>query len=279
MQEELVLLDYGAVDALLETPPESPVEARVLAGARMLALVGFPLVPMLVYLSNRHPGLGPGASSAEQISRLAAASADWAQVHFAFSVGGFLGLASILVIRSEVAKKAPELWTNASAAVGLIGAVIFTGTVLMEVRVIPALARACVTSPVCGSPENVAFTDALANEGWRVLPGLTAGGRTMMLGLALLAILGFSYGALRTWEAVALFTGAALEIGLKTGLHQWGNFSPQQGMPGMAAVLILAGSIGIALRLIRQDDRKAGEQEGAGPAPAVPEAPPGTAEA
>ncbi|HYN98334.1 MAG TPA: hypothetical protein VEU28_01525, partial [Actinomycetota bacterium] len=138
---------------------------------------------------------------------------------------------------------------------------------------------ACVTSPVCRVPENAAFTDALANEGWRVLPGLTAGGRTMMLGLALLAILGFSYGALRTWEAVALFTGAALEIGLKTGLHQWGNFDPGRGMPGMAAVLILAGSTGIALRLILRGDGKALEPEGAGPAPAVPETPPEAAEA
>lgn len=240
------------MDAVLETPPSSPAEIRVLRAAKALILVGFPLVPMLVYLSGRHPGLGR-VSSAEQISNLAAASADWAQVHFALSIGGFLGLAVILILRSEVARRAPELWTNAAAAVGVIGSVIFTGTVLMEVRVIPALARACVASAGCRAADNAVFTDALADEGWRVLPGLTAGGRTMMIGLALLAVLGFSYGGLRTWEAAALFGGAVLEIGLNTGLHQWGNFSPAQGMPGMAAVAILAGGAGVALRLIRQD--------------------------
>ncbi len=238
------------MDAVLESPSPSPVEIGALRAARALVLVGFPLVPMLVYLSGRHPGLGR-VSAAEQISNLAAASADWAQVHFVLSIGGFLGLGAILILRREVAKKAPELWTDAAAAVGVIGAVIFTGTVLMEVRVVPALARACVASAGCRSADNAVFTDALADEGWRVLPGLTAGGRTMMIGLALLAVMGFSYGALRTWEAVALFGGTVLEIGLNTGLHQWGNFSPAQGMPAMAAVAILAGGAGVAFRLMR----------------------------
>lgn len=258
------------MDAVLETPSESPVEVRVLRAAKALCLVGFPLVPMLVYLSGRHPGLGR-VGSAEQITNLAAASADWAQVHFAFSIGGFLGLAALLVLRSEVAKRAPELWANAAAAVGVVGGVIFTGTVLMEVRVIPALARACVASAGCRTAENMVFTDALANEGWRVLPGLTAGGRTMMTGLALLAVVGFAYGGLRTWEAAALFGGAVLEIGLNTGLHQWGNFSPAQAMPGLAAVAILAGSAGVALRLIRPAESK--------PETTKNDDPPGTAEA
>ncbi|CAN5773189.1 hypothetical protein BH23ACT12_BH23ACT12_14030 [soil metagenome] len=258
------------MDPVLETPSDGPVEVRVLWAAKALCLIGFPLVPMLVYLSGRHPGLGR-VSSAEQISNLAAASADWAQVHFALSVGGFLGLAAILVLRGEVAQKAPQLWTDVAAAVGVVGAVIFTGTVLMEVRVIPALARACVASAGCRTAGNMVFTDALADEGWRVLPGLTAGGRTMMLGLALLAVLGFSYGALRTWEAAALFGGAVFEIGLNTGLHQWGNFSPAQAMPGLAAVAILIGSAGVAFRLRSPKGPKA-ETTAAGEPPGGAEA-------
>lgn len=256
--------DERQVETLLETEPESPAEARVLLAAKVISLVGFPLTPMLVYLSGRHPSLA-GVTSAAQIGRLAAQAADWAQVHFAFSVGGFLGIAAILVLRTEVAKKAPQLWTNAAAAVGIIGGVIFTGTVLMEVKVIPALARACVASPACRSTDNAIFTDAFANEGWRVLPGLTAGGRTFMLGLALLATLGFCYGALRTWEAGAIFAGAVLELGTNTGLHQWGNFSAEQGMPALAAVGILAGSCGVALRLIKPEKTEVVE-----PAPAAP---------
>jgi hypothetical protein len=239
----------GGVDALLETEPETPAAARALVAAKVVSLLGFPLIPMAVYLSGRHPGLA-GVSSAEQIERLAAQATAWAQVHFAFSVGGFLALAAILVLRTEVAKKAPVLWTNAAAAVGVIGAVIFTGTVLMEVKVIPALSRACVASAGCRTAENAVFTDAFADEGWRVLPGLTAGGRTMMVGVALLAMIGFAYGSLRTWEAAAIFGGAVLEIGTNTGLHQWGNFSPAQGMPALAAVAILVGSLGVAQRLI-----------------------------
>lgn len=258
------------MDALLETEPETPAEARVLAAAKVVSLIGFPLVPMAVYLSGRHPGLG-GATAAEQIGRLAAQASAWAQVHFAFSVGGFLALAAILVMRSEVAARAPVLWTNAAAAVGVVGAVIFTGTVLMEVKVIPALSRACVASAGCRTPENATFTDALANEGWRVLPGLTAGGRTMMVGVALLAMLGFTYGAMRAWEAAAIFGGAVLEIGTNTGLHQWGNFSPARGMPGLAAVAILAGSLGIARRLIKPAKPGAVDAE---PLEAPPAAPP-----
>jgi hypothetical protein len=239
------------------TPPASPertTEDRVLAVAKAAVLIGFPLIPMLVYLSGKHPGLGGGAGgSAEQIGNLAAQAERWTGVHFAFSVGGFFGLAAVLVIRSEVAKKAPELWTNAAAALAVVGGVIFTGTVLMEVSVIPALARACVESPGCRVPGNVIFTDALAEQGWRVLPGLTAGGRTLMIGLALLAVLGFGFGGLRNWEAAALFGGSVLEFGTNTGLHQWGNFQPDYGMPGLAAVAILIAACGVAWRLVRGD--------------------------
>lgn len=224
------------VDTTSVTPPKRTTEDKVLAAAKAISLIGFPLIPMLVYLSGKHPGLRGGTGgAAEEIGNLAAQAGRWTDVHFAFSVGGFFGLAAVLVIRSEVAKKAPELWTNAAAALAIVGGVIFTGTVLMEVSVIPALARACAESPGCRVPGNVIFTDALADQGWRVLPGLTAGGRTLMFGLALLAVMGFVFGGLRGWEAAALFAGSVIEFGANTGLHQWGNFQPGYGMPGLAA--------------------------------------------
>lgn len=232
------------------TPTGRSLEVRVLALAKAVCLIGFPLIPMLVYLSGKHPSLGRG-DSFSQIGNLAAQSLMWTRVHFAFAVGGFFGLAAVLIVRGEVATRAPQLWTNAVAAVGVVGAVIFTGTVLMEVNVIPALARACTSSPGCRVPDNQIFADALANQGWRILPGLTLGGRMLMVGLAMLAVLGFSFGSLRNWESLALFSGSVLEIGTNTGLHQWGNFSPAAGLPGLAAVAILIGGCGISWRLTR----------------------------
>lgn len=253
------------VDTTSAAPPQRTTEEKVVAAAKAVSLIGFPLIPMLVYLSGKHPGLrGATGGSAEEIGNLAAQAGSWTDVHFAFSVGGFFGLAAVLVIRSEVAKKAPELWTNTAAALAIVGGVIFTGTVLMEVSVIPALARACAESPGCRVPGNVIFTDALADQGWRVLPGLTAGGRTLMFGLALLAVMGFVFGGLRGWEAAALFGGSVLEFGANTGLHQWGNFQPDYGMPGLAAVAILISGCGLAWRLVR------GERPPAAVAPEPP---------
>ena len=254
------------------TKPESgrTLDARLMAAAKTVCLLGFPAVPMVVYLSGRHPPLH-GPSAAEQIGQLAAAAERWAQVHFAFSVGGFLALAAVLILRSEVASKAPQVWTNAAAAVGVVGAVVFTGTVLMEVTVIPALSTACAESPGCLGPQNGTFTAALADQGWRVLPGLTLGGRTLMAGIALLAVLGVLYGGLRNWEGAALFFGAVLEIGADTGLHAWGNFSPASGMPGLAAVAILIGGAGVAWRLVRAQLPKGRKQDSAGVPSSAPQ--------
>lgn len=223
----------------------------MLTSAKALCLVGFPLIPMVVYLSRVHPGL-PGPLAADQIAQLAAQANRWSQVHLALSISGFLGLATILILRSEVARKAPALVTNLAATIGVVGGVVFTGTVLMEVQVIPAFAKACAASAACLGPENAAFTTVLAEQGWRVLPGLTIGGRTLVLGIALLAVLGYAFGALRTWEALLLFAGSLYEFGLVTGLHQWGNFRPSSGMPGLAAVALLIGGGGVALRLLKQ---------------------------
>src|SRR5687767_8450824 len=113
------------VDTTLAASPQRTTEDKVLAVAKAAALIGFPLIPMLVYLSGKHPGLGGGTGgSAEEIGNLAAQAGRWAGVHFALSVGGFFGLAAVLVIRGEVARKAPALWTNAAAALAIVGGVI-----------------------------------------------------------------------------------------------------------------------------------------------------------
>ena len=245
-----------------------------MVAAKAVCLVGFPLVPMLVYLSGVHPSL-PGNSAAEEIASLADATGRWSQVHAAFWVGGLLGLAAVLVLRAEIAGQAPVLLTNAAAAVGVVGAVIFTGTVYMEIGVIPALSTACSQSPLCLDPDNALFTNVLAEQGWRVLPGLTLGAKTLVLGLALLAIVGFSYGALKMWESLALFTGSVWEYGVSTGLHAWGEFSPARGMPGLAAVAILFAGASISWRMVTE--LRSPAEPGASGEPATAEAvtPPG----
>jgi hypothetical protein len=263
------------VDQPAQSPTEPSLDEKVLVGLKAVCLIGFPLVPMLVYLSQVHPGL-PGNTAAQEVASLARVAGRWSQVHAAFWVGGLLGLAAVLVLRAEVGREAPVLFTNAAAAVGVVGAVIFTGTVYMEIDVIPTLSTACSQSPLCLAPDNAVFTNALAEQGWRVLPGLTLGAKTLVLGLALLAILGFAYGALRPWESLALFTGSVWEYGVSTGLHAWGEFSPARGMPGMAAVAILFAGISIAWRMVTELRSRTKPGSSGGPAAAETGTPPET---
>jgi hypothetical protein len=221
---------------------------KLIAVAKAVCLVGFPVIPALIYLSGVHPSL-PGPTSSDQIRQLAEQSVRWTQVHFAFSVAGFLGLATLFILRGIVPSSIP---VQVATAIGLIGGVVFTGTVLMEVSVVPELALACRSSPGCLSPSNVIFADELANQGWRVLPGLTMGGRILMLGLALLSAIALAKGALRFWEAAPLFGGSLIELTLNTGLHAWGNFNPARGMPGLAAVALLIGGLALSVRLVRE---------------------------
>jgi hypothetical protein len=221
---------------------------KLIAVAKAACLVGFPAIPALIYLSGAHPSL-PGPTSADQIRQLAEQSVRWTQVHFAFSIAGFLGLATLFILRGLVPSSIP---VQIATAIGLIGGVVFTGTVLMEVGVIPDLSLACRSSPGCLSPSNTAFADELANQGWRILPGLTMGGRILMAGLALLSAIALAKGALRFWEAAPLFAGSLIELTLNTGLHAWGNFNPSRGMPGLAAVALLIGGLALSVRLVRE---------------------------
>jgi hypothetical protein len=221
---------------------------RVLSLVKAVCLIGFPLIPAAIYISGVHPGL-PGPTSADQIRQLAEQATRWTQVHFAFTIAGFLGLATLFIIRGLVPSSIP---LQIATGIGLAGGVIFTGTVAMEVSVIPKLTLACRSSPGCLSPANALFTEELANQGWRVLPGLTLGGRVLMIGLALVTAVAFARGALRFWEAALISGGSLVEIALDTGLHAWGDFTPQGGMPGLAAVALLLGGAALSVRLVAE---------------------------
>jgi len=236
-----------AVDEAV-TPPGQTLSRKLIALAKAVCLIGFPAIPALIYLSGVHPSL-PGPTSADQIRQIAEQSVRWTQVHFAFSVAGFLGLATLFILRGLVPSSIP---LQIATAIGLIGGVVFTGTVLMEVSVIPELSLACRASPGCLSPANVSFADELANQGWRVLPGLTLGGGILMVGIALLSAIALARGGLRFWEAAPMLAGCLIELTQNTGLHAWGNFSLSRGMPGLAAVALLAGGLALSVRLVRE---------------------------
>jgi hypothetical protein len=264
----------------IEGVPQSREDAisRALQAA---CLVLFPLILILIDLTKVHPGL-TGRTGADQIRSLAQQAARWSEVHSAFVLAGFCALASILVLRSLIHRRQRMLVADVAAAVGVIGAVIFTGTVIMEVLVVPALSTACASTPSCVSPQNFAFTERLADQGWRVLPGLGAGAQTLMLGLLLLAVIGSLVGALKPWESALIAAGALFELVIGTGLHRWGSFylnRGARGLAGLAGVAVLLGNASIAWRLIRRktdpDPAEPAREPETAPTAAVPAVAPG----
>jgi hypothetical protein len=246
------------VERATRTGPLLPdrIEARALQVLKATCLLGFPLILVLIDVTGVHPSL-IGRTGAEQIEKLATSATRWAQVHAAFAVAGFLALGTMLTLRGLIAGGSSHLPADVAATFGAIGAVLFTGTVIMEVLVIPQLSAACVAADPCLDPANLVFTEELADQGWRVLPGLVWGGQGIALGLLLLAALGGRSGALRLWEALLIGAGGFYELVAPTGLHRWGTFSAAVGFPGITGLLVLAGNAGVALRLFRR--------EGAGP--------------
>jgi hypothetical protein len=229
------------------------VEGGVAQALKAICLLGFPLILILIDLTDVHPTL-PGRTGAEQIRKLAESAERWAQVHAGFTVAGFLALGVMLTLRGLIARGSSHLPADIASAVGVVGAVVFTATVLMEVGVVPNLSAACVAAEPCLDPANVIFTEELANQGWRALPGLLWGSWGIALGLLLLAALGGRSGALKVWEAVLLGAGGFYELVTPTGLHGWGTFSAEAGFPGITGVMVLAANAGVALRLFRRSD-------------------------
>ncbi len=227
----------------------SNLEKRVFRALSAICLVGFPLILLLVDLTGVHPGLGRG-TGADQIKALADQSDAWAWVHGLFVLAGVFALASMLILRRLVAERDSTLAPEIAASIGVLGAVVFIGTVLMEVVVIPDLSEACAASPACLSAENRIFTEVFANHGWRVLPGLNWGAHGVALGLVLLGGLGMKAKALSLWEGGFLAAGGLYEFYVGTGLHAWGTFNPSSGMTGLSGVLVLIGSCGIAARIL-----------------------------
>lgn len=206
-----------------------------------------------------HPGLS-GRTGAEQIAQLAAQSVRWQQVHGAFFLAGVLALLGVLWLRQAVLPGGLRLVVDVFSIVGILGAVIFASTVLAEVIMIPDLSEACSASPGCLDPANAPFTEAFADAGWRVLPGLSIGARLLMAGVVALALIGWATDRLRILEAFPLVAGGGYELIDGTGLHGWGNFRLEDGATGLSAVLFLVGLGTMALR-IRSEGRQTTEPD------------------
>jgi hypothetical protein len=79
--------------------------------------------------------------------------------------------------------------------VGVAGAALLSGVVLMEAGLVAPLATACEQSPACLASEGAGVAEALAALGWRNVDPLTWAGGPLATGLLLLGLAG---GLLRT---------------------------------------------------------------------------------
>lgn len=233
---------------------EIPTDAERTGGARTAGAASlglFALILLAIDVTGVHPGL-PGRTGAEQIQQLAAQAERWRQVHAGFSAAGLLGLIAVLSLWRLVLPGGLKPMAHVAAAAGLVGAIVFSATVLAEVVMIPDLAEACAASPACLSGENARFTETFADVGWRVLPGLDYGARLLMAGIAALALLGWGTDRLRVLESLPLVLGAGYELVGRTGLHGWGNFRLEDGFTGISAVLVLTGAAAMMVRWPRK---------------------------
>jgi hypothetical protein len=80
-------------------------------------------------------------------------------------------------------------WVGALGLVlGVAGAALLSGVVLMEAGLVAPLALACAGSAACLSPEGAGVAEAIACLGWRNVDPLTWAGGPLATGLLLLGL-------------------------------------------------------------------------------------------
>lgn len=189
--------------------------ARALAAA---CIVLFPLTFIVLAGTGVHPSAGLGA---EGIRLVAEAADRWRIVHAGLAVGALLGLGTVLVLRAlavEARPSGPSRWlTEGFTVIGMSGAAMLSGVLLMEVGLVAPLAEACAASPSCLS--DAVFASRVADLGWAAIPPLGWAGILFAVGLLGLALIGWVTGGLRWWEGLILAL-AALGVGFTNpGLH------------------------------------------------------------
>jgi hypothetical protein len=208
--------------------------ARALSAA---CIVLFPLTFIVLAGTGAHPSAGLGA---EGIRLVAEAADRWRIVHAGLAVGALLGLGTVLVLRAlavEARPSGPARWlTEGFTVIGVSGAAMLSGVLLMEVGLVAPLAEACAASPSC--PSDAPFAARVADLGWAAIPPLGWAGILFAVGLLGLALTGWVTGGLRWWEGLVLAL-AALGIGFTNpGLHGDAMY------PLLFVLLVLSGVAG-----------------------------------
>jgi hypothetical protein len=229
--------------------------ARALSAA---CIVLFPLTFIVLAGTGVHPNAGLGA---EGIQMVAKAADRWRIVHAGLAVAALLGVGTVLVLRAlavEARPNGPARWlTEGFTVIGVSGAAMLSGVLLMEVGLVAALAEACSTSPSCLS--DAPLSSRIADLGWAAIPPLGWAGILFAVGLLGLSLVGWVTGGLRWWEGLILAV-ATVGIGFTNpGLHGDAMY------PLLFVLLALAG---VAGRLLWP-----GPEEAALPAAAMPASP------
>jgi hypothetical protein len=183
-------------------------------------LVLFPLLFIVFAGTGIHPG--PSGTTQEQIRLVAAAEGRWRLVHLVLAAASLLGIGAVVTLWMLTVKGRSGMlaWVgNLGLVLGVAGAALLSGVVLMEAGLVAPLAEACAGSAACLAPEGAGVAEAIASLGWSDVDPLTWAGGPLATGLLLLGLAGGLLRSLRVWEASLLVLAAVGLLFTNPGLH------------------------------------------------------------
>jgi hypothetical protein len=183
-------------------------------------LVGFPLGFIVFAGTGIHPG--PSGTIQDQVRLVAAAEGRWRLVHLVLAAASLLGIGAMVTLWMMAVRGRSGVlaWVGAlGLVVGVAGAALLSGVVLMEAGLVAPLAVACAQSPACLGPEGAGVAEAIASLGWSNVDPLTWAGGPLATGLLLLGLVGGLLRSLRVWEAALLVLAAIGVLFTNPGLH------------------------------------------------------------
>jgi hypothetical protein len=183
-------------------------------------LVGFPLLFIVFAGTGIHPG--PSGTTQEQIRLVAAAGGRWRLVHLVLAAASLLGIGAVVTLWMTVVRGRSGIlaWVgDLGLVLGVAGAALLSGVILMEAGLVAPLAVACAGSAACLGPEGAGVAEAIAGLGWSDVDPLTWAGGPLATGLLLLGVAGGLLRSLRVWEAALLVLAEVGVLVTNPGLH------------------------------------------------------------
>ena len=183
-------------------------------------LVWFPLLFIVFAGTGIHPG--PSGTTQEQIRLVAAAEGRWRLVHLVLAAASLLGIGAVVTLWMTVVRGRSGIlaWVGGLGLVlGVAGAALLSGVILMEAGLVAPLAVACAGSAACLGPEGAGVAEAIAGLGWSDVDPLPWAGGPLATGLLLLGVAGGLLRSLRVWEAALLVLAEVGVLVTNPGLH------------------------------------------------------------